>query len=59
MVVAAFLDGHIRWVDIADILSASLDLWPGMAATDVDVVMECDRVAREATRRVINDKVTV
>ena len=59
VVVAAFLDGHIRWVDIADILSASLDLWPGMAATDVDVVMECDRVAREATRRVIDDKVTV
>ena len=59
VVVAAFLDGHIRWVDIADILAASLDLWPGMAATDVDVVMECDRVAREATRRVIDDKVTV
>ena len=59
VVVAAFLDGHIRWVDIADILAASLDLWPGMAATGVDVVMECDRVAREATRRVIDDKVTV
>jgi 1-deoxy-D-xylulose-5-phosphate reductoisomerase len=59
VVVAAFLAGQIRWVDIADVLADVLDLWPGMAATDVDVVMECDRVAREATRNVIDDKVTV
>jgi hypothetical protein len=30
-----------------------------MTATDVDVVLECDRLAREATRRVIDEKVAV
>jgi 1-deoxy-D-xylulose-5-phosphate reductoisomerase len=57
--VAAFLAGQVRWVDIAAVISASLDLWPGMTATDVDVVLECDRLAREATRRVIDEKVAV
>jgi 1-deoxy-D-xylulose-5-phosphate reductoisomerase len=59
VVVAAFLEGHIRWIDIADILATSLDRWPGMPAVDVDVVLECDRRAREVTRRVIDDKVTL
>jgi 1-deoxy-D-xylulose-5-phosphate reductoisomerase len=59
VVVQAFLDGAVGWVDIAAVLAASLDRWPGMSASDVDVVMECDRTAREVTRRVIDDKVSV
>ena len=59
VVVEAFLQGRLRWLDIAAVLRATLDRWPGMTATDVDVVLECDRLAREATRRVIDDKVSV
>ena len=57
--VDAFLRGRVRWIDIAGVLRATLDRWPGMAATDVDVVLESDRLAREATGRVIDDKVNV
>jgi len=51
--VAAFLDGHISWVAIADVLKATLDRHDGTRATSVDVVIDMDRRAREAARAVI------
>ena len=58
VVVDAFLHGRVRWIDISAVLRATLDRWPGMAATGVDVVLDSDRMAREAAERVIDDKVS-
>ena len=51
--VAAFLDGLISWVAIADVLKATLDRHDGTRATSVDVVIDVDHRAREAARDVI------
>ncbi|MEL7209968.1 MAG: 1-deoxy-D-xylulose-5-phosphate reductoisomerase, partial [Actinomycetota bacterium] len=51
--VEAFLDGRIRWVDIAEVLKATLDRHDGTKATSVDVVMETDLRARAAARSVV------
>jgi 1-deoxy-D-xylulose-5-phosphate reductoisomerase len=47
--VQAFLDGRIRWVDIAAVIEATLDRWPGTPATDLDVVLQADHDARRHT----------
>ncbi|MFQ5556244.1 MAG: 1-deoxy-D-xylulose-5-phosphate reductoisomerase [Acidimicrobiales bacterium] len=57
VVVAEFLDGRLDWIDIAAVLETVLDRWPGFAASDVDVILETDRRARDTARRVIDDKV--
>jgi 1-deoxy-D-xylulose-5-phosphate reductoisomerase len=44
--VAAFLDRRIRWDAIADVVSATLDAFDGMEATDTGSVVESDRRAR-------------
>ena len=44
--VQAFLDGRIRWVDIAHLLEEALGLWPGDEAADVEAVLAADRDAR-------------
>jgi 1-deoxy-D-xylulose-5-phosphate reductoisomerase len=51
--VAAFLDGLIPWLGIADVLTRVLEGHDGTAATSVDVVIDVDRRAREEARRVI------
>mgnify|MGYP003619127156 CR=1 FL=1 len=51
--VAAFLDGLISWVAIADVLKATLDRHDGTRATSVDVVIDVDRRARDVARDVI------
>ncbi len=51
--VAAFLDGLISWVAIADVLKATLDRHDGTRATSVDVVIDVDHRAREVARDVI------
>jgi 1-deoxy-D-xylulose-5-phosphate reductoisomerase len=45
--VEAFLDGRIGWADIAAVIAATLDSWPGTKAGDVDVVLVEDRNARQ------------
>jgi 1-deoxy-D-xylulose-5-phosphate reductoisomerase len=45
--VEAFLAGRIAWADIAAVIAATLDQWPGTPADDVDVVLEEDRHARQ------------
>ena len=44
--VQAFLDGRIRWVDIARVLEEALGLWPGNPASDIDAVLAADAEAR-------------
>ena len=44
--VQAFLDGRIRWLDIAGVLEEALGLWPGDRASDVDAVLAADHQAR-------------
>ena len=51
--VDAFLDGLIPWVGIAEVVEAVMQQWPGEAASDVDVVLDADRSAREVARGVI------
>lgn len=48
--VEAFLDGRLRWVDIATVLESALDEWPGTPARSVEDVLEVDRNARAVTR---------
>jgi 1-deoxy-D-xylulose-5-phosphate reductoisomerase len=55
--VEEFLKGRIRWVDIADVLDATLQHWPGTPATDVDVVLDVDRRARAAAAEMIERSV--
>ncbi len=44
--VQAFLDGRIRWVDIARLLEEALGSWPGTPADGVEAVLAADREAR-------------
>ena len=44
--VQAFLDGRIRWVEIAAVLEEALGRWPGDPAADVDAVLDADAGAR-------------
>ncbi|MEM9468288.1 MAG: 1-deoxy-D-xylulose-5-phosphate reductoisomerase [Actinomycetota bacterium] len=54
--VEAFLQGSIRWVDIADVVDASLQRWPGLAADDVEAVLAADRGARDVAKAVISER---
>jgi 1-deoxy-D-xylulose-5-phosphate reductoisomerase len=54
--VAAFLDGLISWVTIADVLRTVLDRHDGTKAASADVVIDVDRRGREEARRVIEEK---
>lgn len=57
--VDAFLTGQIRWVDIADVVDGALQRWPGTIATDVGVVLDIDRRARDEAAAVIQELVAV
>ena len=56
--VAAFLDGRISWVQIADVLDETLQLHDGTAATDLDVVIDVDHRSRRAAQAVIDRRTT-
>jgi 1-deoxy-D-xylulose-5-phosphate reductoisomerase len=51
--VAAFLDGNLDWLAIAEVLDEALDLHDGTVLLDVDSVIDVDRRAREVTRRIV------
>jgi len=55
--VDGFLKGRLGWVDIAEVVDAALQRWPGTSATDVGVVLETDRRAREITAALIAERV--
>ena len=54
--VAAFLDGLISWVAIADVLRETLDRHDGTKAESADVVIEVDRRARREATQVIENR---
>ena len=54
--VDAFLAGSIRWVDIAEVVDAALQRWPGSPASDVDAVLATDAQARDVALAVISAK---
>ena len=55
--VEAFLAGELRWVEIAEVLEAAMQLWPGDRATDVDVVLDVDRRARTVARGLVEGRI--
>ena len=54
--VAAFLDGKIRWIDIAAVCSEVLDRHDGATLHDVDDVVGADRAARAQARAVMSHR---
>jgi 1-deoxy-D-xylulose-5-phosphate reductoisomerase len=53
--VEAFLAGRIRWTQIPEVLDVALARHDGTPATDLDVVIDTDRRARETARRIIQE----
>ena len=51
--VAAFLDGLITWLAIADVIEETLNGYEGTDASTVDVVLEADRQARVRARAAV------
>jgi 1-deoxy-D-xylulose-5-phosphate reductoisomerase len=51
--VAAFLDGNLDWLAIAEVLEEALDLHHGIELTDVESVIDVDRQARETARAIV------
>jgi 1-deoxy-D-xylulose-5-phosphate reductoisomerase len=45
--VASFLEGRIRWVDIAGVIAHALDECPSQVPGTVDDVLDADRAARD------------
>ena len=56
--VAAFLDGKIAWISIADVLTEVLSRHDGGTANDVDAVIRADEAARAAAQAVIAERFT-
>jgi 1-deoxy-D-xylulose-5-phosphate reductoisomerase len=54
--VAAFLDGAIPWVAIAEVLEAALTLHDGNDLESVDVVLDVDRRAREVASKIVESR---
>jgi 1-deoxy-D-xylulose-5-phosphate reductoisomerase len=53
--VEAFLAGALPFLSIADVVEAVLAELPPQAVVDVETLGERDRVAREATRRILRN----
>jgi len=54
--VAAFLDGRIRWIEIADVLKETLDAHDGSKADSLEAVLGADRQSRDVARSVVERK---
>ncbi|MCY4069204.1 MAG: 1-deoxy-D-xylulose-5-phosphate reductoisomerase [Acidimicrobiaceae bacterium] len=52
--VQAFLDERIRWADIASVLDAALQQWPGAEASDVAAVLAADAEARRVAESLVS-----
>lgn len=52
--VEAFLQNRIGWLEIAAVLSESLNRWPSLPAESVEAVIDCDHQARAETAEIIN-----
>ncbi|MEM9565928.1 MAG: 1-deoxy-D-xylulose-5-phosphate reductoisomerase [Actinomycetota bacterium] len=56
--VAAFLDGRIRWVDIAPVIATTMDAADGAAADSLDAVLAGDAEARRYAGSVLDRSTT-
>ncbi|MDH3704492.1 MAG: 1-deoxy-D-xylulose-5-phosphate reductoisomerase [Acidimicrobiia bacterium] len=54
--VAAFLDGRIRWGEIAEVLKETLDSHDGTRADSLEAVLAADRRSRDVARSVVQRK---
>ncbi|MFN8052909.1 MAG: 1-deoxy-D-xylulose-5-phosphate reductoisomerase [Acidimicrobiales bacterium] len=54
--VEAFLDGRIRWVDIAAVNAEALDRWSGQLADSIDAVLDADRAARAVAATLVTSR---
>jgi 1-deoxy-D-xylulose-5-phosphate reductoisomerase len=54
--VAAFLDGRLDWLGIADVVEATLDRCDGSPLESVDDVLDADRKARLSARAAVERK---
>jgi 1-deoxy-D-xylulose-5-phosphate reductoisomerase len=54
--VAAFLDGNLRWLGIAEVLEEALHRHDGTVLSDVDSVIDVDRRAREVARSIVEKR---
>lgn len=53
--VEAFLAGALPFLSIADVVEAVLAELPAQAVVDIQILLERDRVAREAARRILRN----
>lgn len=51
--VGSFLDGHIRFTAIPDVIKHAMDTVENLKATDIDAVLEADAIARRAAESYI------
>jgi 1-deoxy-D-xylulose-5-phosphate reductoisomerase len=54
--VAAFLDGAIGWLTIADVIEEVMQAWSGRAADSVEAVLLADAEARDLSERIIEKR---
>ncbi len=52
--VQAFLDERIRWTEIAEVINAALQQWPGTQASDIDAVLAADAEARRVAESLLS-----
>jgi 1-deoxy-D-xylulose-5-phosphate reductoisomerase len=53
VIVEAFLEGRIKWVDIASTLESTLDQWDGTAADSLESVLASDAAGRRSAEQVL------
>jgi 1-deoxy-D-xylulose-5-phosphate reductoisomerase len=54
--VAAFLDGTLPWLGIAEVVEDALGAYRAMELDGVDAVLEADRQARDAARAAVQHR---
>ena len=57
--VEAFLAGRISWLAIAEVLTETLQSWPGTTASSVDAVLEEDAAARARATTAVERRAAV
>ncbi len=55
--VEAFLDGRIRFSDLAEVVEETLARFPGAEPRTIDDILETDQASRELARRIVDRRV--
>lgn len=56
IVVEAFLESRISWIEISQMVESSLERWDGTPAESLDAVLAADSGGREAARAVLRER---